>query len=444
MYMMKFRLLSIALGMALTILATPFGIMAASPDIVRDESSPLDHRVEQLVGILDGSIQPGDYFTDSFLASVPPIQWTAITTSLTAQYGRPLGLVKVDRKSDNGAMVEIAYEKAIARLEMTISASPPNKVNSLRITGFAEPDDNIEKIKASFSALPGQSGFIVEKLGVDDGDEGHAILAAHNMDSQFAIGSTFKLYILAELAAQIDAGERSWSDVVPLSHRSFSSGATQNWPENSPATLETLAIQMISVSDNSATDTLMHVLGRSAIERKLATIGHGDPDRMLPFLTTFEAFALKSPENEDLRNRYLTADEAGQRAIVENEQQDFNISVAEFSIFGGGPAFIDRIEWFASPVDITGLLDNIRRGGSERLRQIMAVNPGLPSSSATKWKYVGYKGGSEPGVISMSFLLQAPSGQWFAISGSWNNAKEVVNNNAFALLMARLADAFAE
>src|SRR3546814_12748848 len=94
-------------------------------------------------------------------------------------------------------------------------------------------------------------------------------LASANADRQFATGSTFKLYILGELAAQIAAGKRRWSDVVPLSHLSFSSAGTANWPKGTPVTLQTLANWMISVSDNGATDTLIHLPGRAAIAARL-------------------------------------------------------------------------------------------------------------------------------------------------------------------------------
>src|SRR3546814_8130640 len=73
------------------------------------------------------------------------------------------------------------------------------------------------------------------------------------MDEQFAVGSIVKLYILDELAAQVAAGKRRWSDVVPLSHQSFSSAGTANWPKDTPVTVQSLANWMISVRDNSAT-----------------------------------------------------------------------------------------------------------------------------------------------------------------------------------------------
>ena len=44
-----------------------------------------------------------------------------------------------------------------------------------------------------------------------------------------------------------------------------------------------------------------------------------------------------------------------------------------------------------------------------------------PPADAGRWRYLGYKGGSEPGVIAMSFLAQRQDGDWYALSASWNN-----------------------
>ncbi len=36
----------------------------------------------------------------------------------------------------------------------------------------------------------------------------------------------------------------------------------------------------------------------------------------------------------------------------------------------------------------------------------LAVNPGMPVDKA-RWPYVGFKGGSEPGVLQLTWLLRA-------------------------------------
>ena len=397
-------------------------------------ASPLNLRVNQLVDVLNEAMPVADYFTQSFLTAVPPTQLKAITASLHAQYGKALNVRSIKRKSPSSATVEVELERAIATIDITVESVAPHKVAGLLATGFVVKGDDITKIEADFKALPGRAGYLVQKL---NGSE----MSRLNAEQQFATGSTFKLYILAELAKQIEAGRRKWSDVVPLDARAFSSSATQGWPRGTPVTLQTLATWMISVSDNAATDELIRVLGRDAVEQKLATIGHSAPDKALPLLTTVEVFALKS--NPALRARFEKATEAQQRDILDKEAAALGYDRIDLSQLGSGPVAINSIEWFASPADIALLMNHLRRIDSKTALDILAVNKGIAPAAAAKWKYLGYKGGSEPGVISMSFLAQSKVGEWYAISGSWNNSAAEVNNDAFAALMGRLVDSVA-
>src|SRR3546814_751950 len=174
-------------------------------------------------------------------------------------------------------------------------------------------DDSFDKVAAEIAALPGRTGFLVAKL---DGGTVKPIASAHS-DEQFAVGSIVKLYILDELAAQVAAGKRRWSDVVPLSHQSFSSAGTANWPKDTPVTVQSLANWMISVSDNSATDTLIHLLGRKNIEARMRAAGHSAVSRNVPLLTTVEAFALKGDNFAAVRAAFIAGDDKAQRALID-------------------------------------------------------------------------------------------------------------------------------
>ena len=83
-----------------------------------------------------------------------------------------------------------------------------------------------------------------------------------------------------------------------------------------------------------------------------------------------------------------------------------------------------------------GLLDWLRRQGGEAL-PILAVNPGIAPADAKRWRYLGYKGGSEPGVMAMNFLAQGQDRRWYAVSGVWNNPAARVDERTFVALMTR-------
>lgn len=399
-------------------------------------NSPLDKRVKQLDALIRAELAPDDFFAPSFLAEISSIQVVSIFDSFIAQHGKPVGLVSAVPRGKYGATAKFAFEKSVATIELDMMDGGDHKIIGMMITGFATPDDTVERVAQDIKALPGRTGFMVAELD----DKGKArLLQTHRSDEQFAIGSTFKLYVLAELANQVNGKERSWQDVAPLSHRSFSSAATQRWPKDSPMTLHSLASMMMSVSDNSATDSLLFKLGREAVEMRLATIGHSAPDKTLPLLSTVEAFALKT--NPELRDRFLNISEASQREMLSTEAVSLTLDKIDNEVLSKGPAAIDSIEWFASPADMLLLLNHLRESKNDTALSIMGINPGLSANAAKDWRYIGYKGGSEPGVISMSYLLQSSKGKWYVATGSWNNSEAEVDNTKFAALMERMVSA---
>ena len=419
--------------------AGPEPKLQVAKTVTMEHLAPLDQRIAQLDALLKNKVPLDQYFAPAFLAAIPPEQIISLIDSLVAQHGNPVQVLSDTRRGKTGATVQYAFERAVLTFEIDIMAAEPHQVIGLAITGAAPIGDSLSKVETEIKALPGKSGFLVASLD----DAGNAkVLTAHNPDAQFAIGSTFKLYILAELANQVRAGERKWNDVAPLAHRSFSSAATTGWPKNSPATLHTLASWMISVSDNSATDSLLFALGREAVEQRLASIGHSDPDKTLPFLSTVEAFALKA--NPALKERFLKASEAAQRDLLDKEAAALTLDKIDNEALSKGPTAIDSIEWFASPTDLLWLLSYLKAQKNDEALAIMGINPGLSPAAAKKWRYVGYKGGSEPGVISMSFLLQSSKGKWTVVTGSWNNTAVDVDNTKFAGLMERLVAAVGE
>lgn len=402
-------------------------------------ATALDTRIAQLPTFLAGKMAASDLFAPAFLASISEAQLKALSEQLIAQYGQPLSIISVVPNGPTGATTRIDFEKGIATVDIVFDATAPNKIVGLLIKSVEMKGDSRAKIDADFAKLPGATGYLVEKVS-QNGQRTQ--IAARNPAQSFAIASTFKLYVLAELASQVEAGQRKWSDVVQLTNNNYSSPSTQRWPRDTPVTLQTLATWMISVSDNAATDALIRVLGRDAVEQKLATIGHSSPDQMLPLLTTTEAFALKS--NPLLRVRFEKASEAQQRDILIKEAESLGFDRVDVTQFGASPMAINSIEWFAAPADIALLMNHLRQIGSKTALDIMAVNTGLPGDTANKWQYFGYKGGSEPGVISMSFMAQSKTGEWYTITGSWNNSKATVDDAVFVALMGRLVANVAE
>ncbi len=170
---------------------------------------------------------------------------------------------------------------------------------------------------------------------------------------------------------------------------------------------------MISVSDNTAADQLLRTLGRERVAQIQAVAGHRKPALNRPFLSTLEMFKLKGEPSGKMAARYLALDEKGRRALLEREIAGIKREgVKPFP--DGRPSHLDSIEWFASARDLCGVMNYLREGTegdpkTQPIREILAINPGLEIPRA-QWAYAGYKGGSEPGAISLTYLLRSTAG----------------------------------
>jgi beta-lactamase class A len=305
-------------------------------------------------------------------------------------------------------------------------------VSELLFQSFDAIDDSPAKIEADLSSLPGDVSWWFGPL---EGETGPAL--SERAGDQMPLGSTFKLYVLAALAREVADGKRSWNDVVILGDaRSFPGGMLQDWPKGAAVTLETLASLMISISDNTATDTLIDVLGRDAVLRAVVDSGHSDPELNDPFLKTRDMFLLKAGPEGRLRTYRETGSDVRSQILEGIDEPVLPMNTVQ-AAFSGGPVALD-VEWFASARDLAGLMRFMRRTADPRAFEIMAISPNLPENARSNWTYAGYKGGSEPGVLNLTWLLTDQQGRDHALILSWRNDDANVDQNALELIAQRI------
>lgn len=417
------------LAFCLVLAVCPF---LSGPGEAAEPNDLLAQRAGEIVLVMQGARPPGDTFDDRFLADVSPDKLAAFARQLEADNGRLIAAEGVRAENSGLATFRLRFERAEAIGHVTLEAAAPYKVAGFRITSVLPIADTAEKIVADFAALPGRAGFAVVRLG----DRAETLLA-HRDDEQFAIASAFKLWVLDALAHDVARGRRRWDAVVRLDRRSLPGGIMQDWPDGASATVETLATLMISISDNTATDTLIRLVGRKRIGQRLRATGHADPARMLPLLTTAEAFALKlSPPT--LREAYARADDAEQARILARLDAPRVFAGADIRVLDAAPVAIDSVEWFASPGDIARVLDSLRRRKDPRVLQILGVTPAMAPELRRGFGYVGYKGGSEAGVLNLTWLLRHHSGEWIAVTASWNDPDQPLDQRRLEALAQRL------
>jgi hypothetical protein len=192
------------------------------------------------------------------------------------------------------------------------------------------------------------------------------------------------------------------------------------------------AEKMISISDNTATDHLLYLLGRENVEAMLPQMGHAEPQLNIPFLGTLEMFKLKWGIKPQQTAEYLTSTSDQKRATLDYLKQVPRDAVGTNGISFEQPTLIDQLEWFATTEENCAAMFWLSSQNSPQIRQVLSKNVlFVKTGSSGHWRYAGFKGGSEPGVINATFLLESASGQSACLAMTWNNTKQNLSQNRF-------------
>jgi hypothetical protein len=298
------------------------------------------------------------------------------------------------------------------------------------------PDVGWSRLDREVSQYAPAANLLVAEISGDTCQPIHAF----NADTQLAIASTFKVYVLGEVVRQVRDGTLEWDTPVTITHRlrSMPSGDYAAMPEGQQATVRDLATAMMAQSDNTATDHLIDLLGREQVEDAFAAYGHADPAANEPLLLTRELFAIKMWQTAEWMEHYATASDEEQLDLLTSE-----IDPILLNPFGGwgnwnGPTAIDGIEWFASAEDLCRVMrmlwDAGDEPGLEPVREILVGNRGGVADPGV-WPQVGLKSGYEAGVVNATYVLERSDGRVFFVTIGFNHPQWVVDQGVPRMLL---------
>ena len=209
-------------------------------------------------------------------------------------------------------------------------------------------------------------------------------------------------------------------------------------PAGARFSLRDSAEQMIPVSDNTAADHLIERLGRAAVEARADRAGTaGRAQRAVP--DRAGAVRAEARRARIATERFADAGPARRRALL--PRVDALVPTLATADGWTAPRAIDRLEWFASPADLAHaiaiLVDRSRDPKLRPLRAILSLNPGVELDRKV-WPYVAYKGGSEPGVISLTWYAERKDGRAFVLPLVVNDTRRDVDATA-AIAVAQSA-----
>lgn len=419
-------------------LAAPAAAQTAPAATAVQAAPAFAARAQELPAILTGTGSYETFFSPAVQAKLPKPAFVKVNEQLAAIAGKALAVEGMILETPFSGTVRVRTEKGVMLIKLAVDATPPHQVSGLRFGGMESEEKTLGEVTAALDKLHGATGYAFARLGAGKPE----LTLAHNADQRFAVGSAFKLVIFAELVRVTNAGERKWDDLVTLDGRMLPAGG-YNWkPKGTQVSLRELATEMISISDNSATDILLDYLGREKVEAMLRTTGVTPDKRNIPFLGALEAFKLKWLQDGALANKFNALDDAGQRKMLAGELQTVDIGpLIAMKAPPTLPSRIDSIEWFFSPADLIRVMDWLRRNTEgdkgKDARAVLSKNAGISIDKA-QYSFAGFKGGSEPGVMNLTLLLQGADGAWYAASASWNDTAAPVEELRFAGLMSAL------
>ena len=196
------------------------------------------------------------------------------------------------------------------------------------------------------------------------------------------LGSAFKLYVLDALGTAVASGKVHWNQPLTITAqlKSLPSGELQTEPDGTRVLVRDAAAKMISISDNTAANMLISLVGRPAVEAALTATGMADPALDRPFLTTRELFILKLDDWPALAKRYLAANQAGRRALLATTIDRAPLPTVAAAKAWTTPRDINSLEWFASADDLcrvyTSLAALARRPGLSPIGNVLSINNG--------------------------------------------------------------------
>ncbi|HMB75674.1 MAG TPA: serine hydrolase [Kiloniellaceae bacterium] len=258
--------------------------------------------------------------------------------------------------------------------------------------------------------------------------------AVNDLDADMTtpIGSGFKLFILDELGAQIGdrarrGGRLKWEAPVEIQakYKAIPAGPLLFVPDGSVYSTRYIAEQMIQVSDNTATDHLLFLVGRENVERRMGLDGHHDPSLNTPLFSTREFGVLKFLWTEEQLEEYENASVAKRRQLLAAEKRGWPELEAYFDEHGDQtePARIETVEWFANRFDMCGVMMSLYERGQNvkkelPLLEVLTLFDPI-GFDREKWIYVGFKGGSEIGVQAGNWLVKRDDGRVFFFSAAF-------------------------
>lgn len=434
----------IVVAVALVLAATVAGVARASAATpVTIPATPVGVQLRWLLGIADqlplSDHVIREHFDGTFLAQVDPQALNQALESLGSR-GAAVTLYAVTHATTTSlqAVVEIGPNY----FTVSLSVDPLGFIDGLLFSLRAPPTTTWAALDARLGSIAPDVSFLAARVASDGSCTS---IHAERPSTVRPLGSMFKLFVLGALARDVQHHLVRWDQrlTVTAAVKVGGSGTLQDDPDGTTLTVEQAALKMISQSDNTAADLLLGLVGRAAVQSQVRRWSRS-ATLDVPFLSVRELFALKYHDFPALADQYLALSPSKRAAFLTSTVD--KVSTAS-EVASGAPRDIDSLEWFASASTLcrafVGLDTLARTKGLAPLATVLSRNTGGVALSATTWPTIWFKGGSEPGVLTLGYLAKDRAGATDVVIVLTSDPTGVISEAATIEELGVVADAFA-
>jgi hypothetical protein len=307
------------------------------------------------------------------------------------------------------------YVEAIVRyvggtLTTVLQVDGTGLVVGLQLVPYRPDPRSWAEVDAALRELAPQASFVSAVIRPDG-----RCRTVHGLaeDTQRPLGSAFKLYVLGALGRAVARERAAWTQPLAIRDgwKSLPSGVLQDSPAGTVLPLRRYAELMISISDNTATDHLIHRLGRDAVQAQFVRFGHRRPAANVPLLTTRNFFTLKGVRYPVAADAYLRLPRVLRAATLPALDRVPRSRISSWT----QPRRVDELEWYGSPTDICRAFAGLARQAADPalapVDDVLSINDGALGLDRSRYPTVWFKGGSEPGVQTLNYLARTATGQ---------------------------------
>jgi len=385
-----------------------------------------------------------EHFASSFLAEVPPARLNEILASVG-----PLRLEAVRSPATTPDAVSLVASTAGGeRFTVQLYTGAGHLIVGLWLLPVLSPPKSWAALDRELASIAPSVHLLVARLRRGACVQVHAVDPA----APAPLGSAFKLYVLDALAAAVAAHRASWGGQLRLSEavKSLPSGTLQDEAAGTRLSVLQAATAMISISDNTAADLLIHLVGVGAVEQATRSAGMAHPGLDVPFLTTRQLFVLKLVDWPRLAERYLSLPAPARAGFLAHSVDTVSrrelLAAAQSGPAWTAPRDVDSIEWFGSADDVcrafAALLAASRRPGLGQLARVLEVNDGGLHLDPKRFAWTWFKGGSEPGVLTLNYLAATTAGATYEVSVLVDNPGAPLGASSTVQLLGVVSGAF--